>query len=51
MEELDKVLKSWEYIVGHNDGKLSKAMAELILQTIKLLWELKRLYSVEQEGI
>jgi len=42
MEELDKALETWQFIITH-DGEhpLSKAMRELILQTIRLLWELK----------
>ena len=40
--DLEKVLKAWEYIIGHDNGKLSKNMVELIIQTIQLLSELKQ---------
>lgn len=40
-DEFEKVLNSWKHVIGHDDGKLSKEMRELILQTVVLLEELK----------
>lgn len=42
MEDLEKVLSSWKHVIGHDKGKLSEGMRELILQTIRLLEELKK---------
>lgn len=41
MGDLEETIKAWEYIAGHNDGKLSKGMSELVLKTLKLLYGLR----------
>ena len=43
VDELDKALGAWQYIISHDTGPkpLSKGMRELIMRTIVLLWELK----------
>lgn len=41
MTELAKVLRTWEHITSHDKGKLGEEMRELILQTVRLLWELR----------
>ncbi len=34
-----KILDTWKYIATHSDGKLSKGMIELVVETIRLLEE------------
>lgn len=40
-DKLEKVLNSWKLVVGSDTGKLSKGMIEHIIETIRLLEELK----------
>ena len=42
MDKLEKVLNSWKHVVGTDRGSLNKQVMEHILETIKLLEELKK---------
>ena len=41
-DELEKLIRTWEHIVGSKDSKLSRNMEELIIKTVRQLHILKK---------